>query len=379
MKKLVWIGAALLVMLVQLNHSEASFVFAETVDPAGEQAAEVPGQAEPETEVPGSLETEKKEQETEVPGQPEPETEVPGQPEPETEVPGQPEPTPTSQRNIIVVKAGWRKLPEGMTYRYSNGNYAHGVICINKIFYALSGSDPANPGYLMTGKKNRVKWIDGNYYLVNKKGQCVRKGWHIWKHKGKDGYKTLDLLYFKGEKNASVSGKKIKDSTTKGVTFGNDGLAKKNICGRIKIMAMDIMNRIAGKKMKKSKKLRKAFSYMISHKNFSYVDYSANMKKKDWEMYTAEMMFNNGGGSCDNFACAFAALAREIGYRPYVIATRVHGSRDHARDGFTRHKLVKIKGRYYDPEGRFAGWLRGSGYALRSYPVATKTWKSFAF
>ena len=63
------------------------------------------------------------------------------------------------------------------------------------------------------------------------------------------------------------------------------------------------------------------------------------------------------------FSCIFAALAREIGYTPYMICGRVPGSRDGAADGFTRHCWVKINGLYYDPEAQYAGWMTGDyGY-----------------
>lgn len=52
------------------------------------------------------------------------------------------------------------------------------------------------------------------------------------------------------------------------------------------------------------------------------------------------------------YACAFAALAREIGYDPYVVCGRVPGTRDGAGDGFTRHSWVIINGLHYDPEGQ---------------------------
>ena len=55
----------------------------------------------------------------------------------------------------------------------------------------------------------------------------------------------------------------------------------------------------------------------------------------------------------------FAALAREIGYDPYVICGRVPGSRDGAGDGYTRHSWVIINGLHYDPEGQAKGWHTG--------------------
>ena len=61
-------------------------------------------------------------------------------------------------------------------------------------------------------------------------------------------------------------------------------------------------------------------------------------------------MLVSGGGDCYGFACTFAAMAREIGYNPYVVLGRVSGTRDGAADGLTSHGWVIIDGCYYDPE-----------------------------
>ena len=79
-------------------------------------------------------------------------------------------------------------------------------------------------------------------------------------------------------------------------------------------------------------------------------------------------MLVSGGGDCYGFACTFAAMAREIGYNPYVVLGRVSGTRDGAADGLTSHGWVIIDGCYYDPEAQFAGWYRGV-YGSVSYDI----------
>ena len=79
-------------------------------------------------------------------------------------------------------------------------------------------------------------------------------------------------------------------------------------------------------------------------------------------------MLVSGGGDCYGFACTFAAMAREIGYNPYVVLGRVSGTRDGAADGLTSHGWVIIDGCYYDPEAQFDGWARGV-YGLGYYPM----------
>ena len=94
-----------------------------------------------------------------------------------------------------------------------------------------------------------------------------------------------------------------------------------------------------------------------------------DLNAKDWQRETAYDMLSTHSGNCYSFACAFAALAEEAGYKPYIICGRVRGSRDRAADGYTRHAWVRIDGKHYDPEAQFAGWLRGV-YARSSYPVS---------
>ena len=82
-------------------------------------------------------------------------------------------------------------------------------------------------------------------------------------------------------------------------------------------------------------------------------------------------------GNCYGFACTFAALAKELGYDPYVICGRVPGSRDQAADGYTRHGWVLINGLHYDAEGAFAGW--GGCFGTSSFTTAYQVQKIVRF
>lgn len=82
-----------------------------------------------------------------------------------------------------------------------------------------------------------------------------------------------------------------------------------------------------------------------------------------------KIAFYHNGSCCFRYAGIFAALAREIGYTPYMICGRVPGSRDGAADGFTRHCWVEINGLYYDPEAQYAGWMTGV-YGYDYYPIS---------
>lgn len=163
-----------------------------------------------------------------------------------------------------------------------------------------------------------------------------------------------NLYYF------NKNGRAKSNTTYLGITFAQDGRAK-NVNGcdpKAKFTAMKIYNRITTPSMSKSQKLRACWNYMTNKKNFVYVSKYPDLNKKGWQQATAYDMLSTRTGNCYSFACAFAALACECGYDAQIVCGRVSGSRDHMPDGLTRHCWVRINGRYYDPEGAFAGWYR---------------------
>ena len=129
--------------------------------------------------------------------------------------------------------------------------------------------------------------------------------------------------------------------------------------------------------MSKSSKLSACWSYIVRG-SFHYASKYPNLHFRGWQKSTAYNMLSTHSGNCYSYACAFAALASEIGYKPYIVCGRVHGSRDRAADGYTRHAWVRINGLNYDPEAQYAGWMRGI-YARSSYPTAHKIQKIVAY
>lgn len=112
---------------------------------------------------------------------------------------------------------------------------------------------------------------------------------------------------------------------------------------------MQIVSSITNSGMSQSQKLYACWKYVV-YGGFYYGGPDPNIYQSGWARSEALRMFRTGYGNCYGFSCIFAALAREIGYTPYMICGRVPGSRDGAADGFTRHCWVKINGLYYDPE-----------------------------
>lgn len=129
--------------------------------------------------------------------------------------------------------------------------------------------------------------------------------------------------------------------------------------------------------MTKGQKLAACWSYMTD-KRFRYAAKYPDLNASWWQRKTAYDMLSTNSGNCYSFACAFAALAEEAGYQPYVVCGRVRGSRDRMADGYTRHAWVRINEKYYDPESQFAGWRRGI-YGITRYPVAHTIQQILAF
>lgn len=236
-----------------------------------------------------------------------------GEPQTETETETETEPVP----EFVVVEAG--------------GEYLH-----------YERFSPA---------EDRIVEIDGEPCYVNAGGTVS------------EGFKVLDgTLYYSDEQGW------LKCSETyEGITFGKDGAALNEMNTRLKIRTLEIVKSITDDTMTKSQKLSACWSY-VTRGHLSYAGKYPDLGKKGWQRELALDALTSGSGNCYGFACAFAALAEEVGYDPVVVCGRVSGSRDGAADGMTRHSWVMIDGCHYDPEAQWAGWCGGI-YGYGSYPV----------
>lgn len=245
------------------------------------------------------------------------------------------------------VKNTWKKVNGKKYYFNSKGcavTYSNKIKGKLYVFY--------KNGQLAQPSKTSIVKVGKNSYYVKKSG-IASTGWMIINKK----------LYY-----ADSKGKFFKNKTYQGVKFSSSGAAKSNTASKLKMKTMSIAASITNSKMTKSQKLRACWNYITSNGRFRYWPHTPNTAKKGWQKDEAYSMLTSRKGSCSGFACAFAALASEVGYDPYVIRGRVSGTRDGAADGLTRHCWVKINGRYYDPEAQFAGWMRGV-YGSRSYNI----------
>lgn len=245
------------------------------------------------------------------------------------------------------VKSTWKKISGKQYYFNSNGYAVTYSAKINGKLYVFKTN-----GQLAQPAKASIVNVGKYSYYVNKSG-IASTGWLVINKK----------LYY-----ADSKGRFLKNKTYQGVTFSSTGAAKSSTAAKLKMKTMDVVSSITTSKMSKSQKLKACWNYITSSGRFRYWPHTPNTSKKGWQKDEAYSMLTSFKGSCSGFACAFAALASEVGYDSYVIRGRVSGSRDGAADGLTRHCWVKIDGRYYDPEAQFAGWMRGV-YGSSSYNI----------
>lgn len=206
---------------------------------------------------------------------------------------------------------------------------------------------------MATGTTSRFIKVNDSKYYVSKDG-TAHTGWQV----------VNNVLYY-GEPSTGIL---WKNKTYEGIVFDSDCKAANNTSAQLKMKTMQIVASITKSSMSQAQKLSACWNYVVLGAGFSYASVYPNLNQKGWQKQEALNMFNRRYGNCYGFACAFAALAGEIGYEPYVICGRITGTRDGAADGLTRHAWVRIDGKYYDPEAQFKGWWTGV-YGLPSYDI----------
>ena len=246
-----------------------------------------------------------------------------------------------------------------VSYRYKNGTYPVGIKKIGKTRYYFS----SDKGKLVRGKKARIYTVNGSKYYVKKNG-TVFSGWVA--------YKKKKLYYF-----SKKTGKMVKNKTVDKIILTNDGSAVWNLNASVRYKSVKLLDKITDRTASKSKQLKDAFYYIGNRRHFSYATIYPNLSDKSWAKKYANQMLSTRCGNCYGFACTFAAVAHAIGYKPYMVTMRIHGPRDHAADGYTRHCQVRINGYYYDPE---LHWYGGFNiYKYSSPGMSTKSRRSYSY
>ena len=273
-------------------------------------------------------------------------------------------PQETVSQETPVVKKGL--LKEGRYYCY----YRKGKkirnrwvnIGSNRYFFNVKGYAVTNSmkrgryvyvfnleGKLMRPKKPSVVKVGQNLYYVDRKGHAT-VGWFV-----------LNNRLYRGDPKGRLCKNRVYD----GITFGKKGYAVNDTNSQLKMQTMKILSRITNNSMTSYQKLNACWNYVVN--NVYYYGWYPGTAA-GWQRRCALNTLATSRGNCYGYACAFAALAKEAGFSPKVVAGRVSGTRDGAGDGMTRHCWVIINGAYYDPEAHAAGWYRGV-YGSGSYNI----------
>ena len=193
------------------------------------------------------------------------------------------------------------------------------------------------------------------YYIISDSGRAAT-GYFIYKNR----------LYYADSTGRCYQNRSRENGQLK---FTSSGAAVNDVNAQVKMWAMRTVASVTKPNMKQRQKLYACWKYLVNANNYSYGGPDPNQKKADWQRTTVLRMIRTNVGNCFGFSCTFSALARELGYKPYLIMGRVPGTRDGVADGLTSHCWVRINGLYYDPEADWAGWMQGV-FAYSYYPTS---------
>lgn len=218
------------------------------------------------------------------------------------------------------VKNAWKTVSGKKYYFSGNGYSVKGLAKAAGKYYWFDQNTTA----LVTSSKSYWKMVGKTKHYFDKNGRALT-GW------------IGGVLY-------DATGKIVKSQTTG--TGQQDNFD-------VMVRARAIVSSITKSSDSKSTKLRKCWNYVVWHVRYerSYV----NTTTYGWQRNVARNTLNTNKGNCYGYACAFAALAKAVGYSPYV----VYGYCPARGGGVTRHCCAYIGGGFYDPEAQAAGWARG--------------------
>ena len=244
-------------------------------------------------------------------------------------------------RNGSAVKNCWLNY-KGSRYYFGTDGYAYTASHkIGKKVYVFD-----EQGKLLKNRKNKLVTVYGKkYYMATKAGNPTT-GYFVYRNH----------LYYADSKGRCYQ----KRSREKGkYYFTEKGYAKKNVDTSLKIQALKTISRVTTSKMSKSQKLKACWDYLVDRKSFQYAGSDPDRKKKGWYKETALRMLETRRGNCYSFACAFAALAKELGYKNIKLLI-----------GYD-HCWVTINGKHYDPQAHFTIWITGI-YGLNRHPLGNE-------
>jgi hypothetical protein len=225
----------------------------------------------------------------------------------------------------VRLKESWKTIKGKRYYFKKNGNAATGSYKINGQYYVFD-----EKGVLLKPKTNAIVTVSNTKYYITPSGTAISAGWVVIGNK----------LYY-----VYRNGRCAANETIDKITFTKNGYAKNNVYAKLKIKCMEVISKVTTSSMTKSQKLRACWYYLntSSFQAWKYPDTT----KKDWPQTCALEYLSTRGGNCYGFATSFAALAKELGYEPYVIEIP------------RMHCWVQIDGLYWDNMGNRMGTTSG--------------------
>lgn len=196
-------------------------------------------------------------------------------------------------------KKGWYTLKNGKKRYYRNGKYVTGLQKIGKKRYYFKSN-----GVMRTGTVTVKKTT---YYLSDTGVLRARKTGSFYYDANGKRMNAARREVFKAEQNAR-----------------------------------DVIKSVTTSKMTKSQKLRACFDWVMKKNYWSWRQLS-QCSISYWPAYYANDHFERGKGDCHADACAFAYLAKELGYKKVYVCT------DGKKSTKNAHSWTEINGRVYDP------------------------------
>ena len=251
--------------------------------------------------------------------------------------------TPVPKPTAVPKKKGLVKEGKKLCFYYSNGSKAKNKLkTVNGATYYFGPDGYAVCGGVRFKNKNKVYVFGENFKRIkNKKGKIIRVRYSIYYMTGNNGEAATGFFIYKNNLYYGGPGGKLykNRSLANRYHFTASGAAKKNTDALLKIKTMRIASSITNPGMTKSQKLYACWRYVVGGHIGYWSCVSQIWDRQDWQRSLALNTLLNGGGNCYGFACAFAALAQEVGYEPYMVYGYVPGSRDGRADGMTQTLL----------------------------------------
>lgn len=218
-----------------------------------------------------------------------------------------------------MVTSKWEKVGKNYYWFKSNGKAAiNGYYKVKGVYYVFDEkARRLSPG------KNAVVKVNGVRYFVNAKGRAVQ-GWNEYNNK----------MYY-----SYANGKCAVNTTVEGIKFNKNGAAADLTQARCKLAAKKFIAAHTNSGMSNYTKFRTCFNYIMWYTRFTprKSPTAAEFKTTTWVYkFALDMFQTNLTGNCYGVSSCVAAIAKELGYQPYVVAIT------------DDHSFVMINGLYYD-------------------------------